>query len=166
MSELRTELENAKNLSDVFELVKEAVRKTTGRSRAGLMLGLSEMGASGGGFVGAYYPVDSNIIVVNRTILDRLRENNPGLYNPYAFHVLLHEYLHSLGLLDEGLTRRKTYEITSATLGEKHPATEIALDLGKVIPDVVYPEAGWQPTEFAPVELVRDFARSDTRYIS
>jgi predicted Zn-dependent protease with MMP-like domain len=166
MTELHSELENARNLSDVFELVKEAVRKTTGRSRAGLMLGLSEMGAGERGFVGAYYPVDSNIIVVNRTILERLAENNPKLYNPYAFNILLHEYLHSLGLLDEQLTRQKTYEITKKMLGEEHPATEIALDLGRIIPDVVYPEAGWQPDGFAPVELVKDFARSDTRYIS
>lgn len=167
MNELHSELENARNLSDVFELVKEAVRKTTGRSRAGLMLGLSEMGAGEAGFVGAYYPVDSNIIVVNRTILDRLAENNPKLYNPYAFNILLHEYLHSLGILDEELTRQKTYEITKKMLGEEHPATEIALDLGRIIPDVVYPEAGWQPEGgFAPVTIVKDFARSDTRYIS
>jgi hypothetical protein len=166
MNELHAELEQAKDLSDIFELVKEAVRKTTGRSRAGLMLGLSDMGATSGGFVGAYYPVDSNIIVVNRTILERLAENNPSLYNPYAFHILLHEYIHSLGLLDEDLTRKKTYEITKEMLGEEHLATEIALDLGRIIPDVVYPQAGWQPEAFAPVTIVKGFARSDTRYIS
>jgi len=44
-------------LIEIFENVKEVVRINEGRSRAGLMLGLQELGASLSGFVGAYYPV-------------------------------------------------------------------------------------------------------------
>ncbi|MBN2014601.1 MAG: hypothetical protein JW778_05430 [Candidatus Altiarchaeota archaeon] len=166
MEEFLAELESSGSLSDVFELVKEAVRKTTGRSRAGLMLGLSELGVGSHGFIGAFYPLDSNIIVVNRTMLDRIVKKKPELYKPYVFHVLLHEYLHSLGLVDEGLTRRRTYEISRQIFGEKHEVTGLAADMGSFLPELIYPEYGWMPQEFPPVELVRDFARSDTTYIA
>jgi len=53
------------SLIENFELVKEAVRKSEGRSRAGLMLGLQELGSSMIGFIGAYYQIASNIIIVN-----------------------------------------------------------------------------------------------------
>jgi hypothetical protein len=166
MNEFNEELENSRSLADIFELVKEAVRKTTGRSRAGLMLGLADLGGDMSGFVGAFYPVDSNIIVVNKTPLKRISETNPELYNPYAFHILLHEYLHSFGVLDEDLVRKKTYEISRKMFGEKHITTELAVDMNKFLPDLVYPEQGWQPQEIPPIELVRDFAKSDTRYIT
>jgi hypothetical protein len=166
MNKFNEELESSRSLADIFELVKEAVRKTTGRSRAGLMLGLTNLGGDMQGFVGAFYPVDSNIIVMNKTPLDRISEATPELYNPYAFHILLHEYLHSLGILDEGIVKKKTYEISRDMFGKNHITTKLAVDLSKFIPDLVYPEHGWQPQEMFPIELVRDFAKSDTRYIA
>ena len=67
------------NIIETFEEVKKAVQKNEKRSRAGLMLGLQEIGASLDGFVGAYYPVASNIIIVNRTPLRRILETNKTL---------------------------------------------------------------------------------------
>ncbi len=166
MNEFNEELEKSTSLTDIFELVKEAVRKTTGKSRAGLMLGLADLGGDMRGFIGAFYPVDSNIIVMNKTPLDKISETNPGIYNSYAFHILLHEYLHSLGVLDEGIVKEKTYEISRELFGEKHTATELAVDMSKLLPDLIYSEYGWQPQEMMPIELVRDFARSDTSYIA
>ena len=118
-----SELEIEKNLIEIFEMVKEAVRKSEGRSRAGLMLGLQELGSSLNGFIGAYYPVASNIIVVNQTPIRRIIETKPQLMKPYGFHVLLHEYIHSLGFLDEEITKRKTYEISKDNFGKKHVIT-------------------------------------------
>ena len=65
------DLEVEQNLIDIFENVKDAVRKSEGRSRAGLMLGIQELGSTLNGFIGAYYPVASNIIVINKTPLRR-----------------------------------------------------------------------------------------------
>ena len=113
-------LEETKGLSDIFELVKSGVRKVLGFGRAGLNLALSELGAPQGGFIGAFYPVGSNIIVMNKTPLRRLRETNPNLYKPYAFHILLHEYIHSLGMTDEQMTRKMAYEISRKLFGENH----------------------------------------------
>ena len=46
--------ENIKHdLIETFEKVKDVVKKSEGRSRAGLMLGLQELGATLNGFIGA-----------------------------------------------------------------------------------------------------------------
>ena len=150
------------DLINTFESVKEAVRKTKGSSRAGLMLGLQEMGASLNGFIGAYYPINSNLIVMNKTPIRRIKETNPGLLQPYSFHVLLHEYIHSLGVFDEHATAKRTYEICSQYLGEEHLATEFSKNMGKFLPNLVYPYYGWQPETEGMIELVKGFDRSST----
>jgi hypothetical protein len=152
-----------KGFVDIFEEVKEVVRKNEGASRAGLMLGLQDLGASYGGFVGAYYPVESNIIVVNTAPLEGIAENDPGLLKPYIFHVLLHEYLHALGILDENATRRKTYEISRRQFGERHIITELSRDMEKYVSHLVYPAYGWPPEGASGVELVKGFDRSSTQ---
>lgn len=150
-------------LIETFEEVKEAVQKSEGRSRAGLMLGLQEIGASLEGFVGAYYPVASNIIVVNKTPLRRITDTNPKLLKPYAFHVLLHEYIHSLGFLDENIARKKTYEISKKHFGENHIATELSINIKQFFPNLVYPIQGWlPPKETSVIEIIQGFDWSNT----
>ncbi len=146
------------SLIDAFEEVKEAVRKVEGRSRAGLMLGLQEIGSSLDGFVGAYFPVASNIIVVNTTPLWRILETNKKLLKPYVFHVLLHEYIHSLGYLDEATTEQKTYEVSKQYFGKNHIITKFSTDMRKFFPNLVYPVEGWiPPNTISRIELVPGF---------
>lgn len=127
------------------------------------MLGLQELDSHANGFIGAYYPVDSNIIVVNRTPLRRIRETEPRLIRHYSFHILLHEYIHALGVLDENLTKWKTYEISRNCFGEKHAVTEFSTNIEKFFPNLVYPFYGWQPEEASPIELVKGFDKSSTQ---
>ena len=155
-------LESAKDLVDIFELVKRVVRKTTGRERSGLMLGLANLGGGPQGFVGAFFPIATNIIVMNNLPLKRIKETDPVLYKPYVFHILLHEYLHTLGIIDEAETRRKAYEISATTFGKDHPVTQFAADLSRFVPKLVYPIYGWQPQEDYQIELVKGFDRSST----
>jgi hypothetical protein len=127
------------------------------------MLGLQELGASHQGFIGAYYPVASNIIVINKTPLRRITETNTKLLKSYIFHVLLHEYIHSLGFLDEYTTQQKTYEISKKQFGEHHIVTELSTDIRKFFPSLVYPVYGWLPQKEAPIiELVPGFDFSNT----
>ena len=152
-----------KDLIETFEEVKEVVKKQEGRSRAGLMLGLQEIGASLDGFIGAYFPVSSNIIVINKTPIRRITETDPNLLKPYSFHILLHEYIHSLGFLDEALTQRKTYEISRKHFGEKHIITQLSIDMKKFFPNLVYPIQGWIPSQNTPpIEIVQGFDYSNT----
>ena len=155
-------LGQTKDLADIFELVKRAVRKTMGKERSGLMLGLANLGGGPQGFVGAFFPIATNIIVMNSLPLKRVKETDPALYKPYVFSILLHEYLHTLGIIDEAATRRQAYEISANLFGKSHPVTELSADLGKFIPKLVYPVYGWQPPEEYRIELVKGFDKSST----
>jgi len=155
-------LESTKDLADIFELVKLAVRKTTGKERPGLMLGLANLGGGPQGFVGAFFPIATNIIVMNSLPLRRIKETDPALYKPYVFHILLHEYLHTLGIIDEAATRAKAYVISMKTFGKEHPVTQFAADLSRFVPKLVYPVYGWLPQEEYQLELVEGFDRSST----
>ncbi|OGS52399.1 MAG: hypothetical protein A3K75_01690 [Euryarchaeota archaeon RBG_13_61_15] len=155
-------LDSTKDLSDIFELVKRVVRKTTGKERSGLMLGLANLGGGAEGFVGAFYPVATNIIVMNSLPLRRVKETDPALYKPYVFHILLHEYLHTLGIIDEAAARAKAYEISASAFGKDHTVTRLAADLSKFVPKLVYPVVGWKPAEEYRLELVKGFDRSST----
>ena len=157
------DLEVEQNLIDIFENVKDAVRKSEGRSRAGLMLGIQELGSTLNGFIGAYYPVASNIIVINKTPLRRIIETNPQLLKPYGFHVLLHEYIHALGFLDEELAKRKTYEISKENFGEDHIITKLSKDMKQFFPNLTYPIQGWLPSNSTTkIKLVKGFDWSNT----
>ena len=158
-----SELSSAKDLADIFELVKVIVRKTIGKERPGLMLGLANLGGGPQGFVGAFFPIATNIIVMNSLPLKRIKETDPALYKPYVFHILLHEYLHTLGVIDEVATKRMAYEISAKTFGKEHPVTQFAADLSRFVPKLVYPVYGWQPQEDYQLELVKGFDRSSTQ---
>lgn len=166
MTDYADELENTKDLPDIFELVKRAVEQELGKKRAGLMLGLSELGGTRSGWIGAYYPVASNIIVMNKTSLRLISETNPSLVKPYSFHILLHEYLHTIGIIDERKTRQKAVEISRKLFGPDHPTTRMAEDITRFFDYIVYPVYGWIPPEQSPLELVEDFDRSSVTYIT
>ncbi len=152
-------MDRASGLPEIFEVVKEAVRSCTGMSRAGLMLGLADLGGNPKHMVGGLYPSATNIIVMNRAPMAFLAKDKER-YRAYCFHILLHEYLHSLGFMGEGEVRRQTYQISRATLGEGHMATMMALDLSRFLPNVSYGVPKDTDGEL-DIELVSDFDRSN-----
>ncbi|MEE9164173.1 MAG: hypothetical protein V3U17_05210, partial [Thermoplasmata archaeon] len=78
------QLENAAGLAEIFELVKRVVQDDLGRIRAGLMLGLADLGNHPRGFIGGFHAVGSNVIVMNKVPLLRIKDTNEALYKPYA----------------------------------------------------------------------------------
>jgi hypothetical protein len=159
MIDLKRKLEQTETLADIFEVVKEAVLKSMRKSRGGLMLGLADLGNHPRGFLGAFFTTGSNVIVMNKIPLQRITETKPELYKPYSFHILLHEYIHSLGYLDEDKVRSYTYQISKEALGEDHPATQMAANTEGFMKHLVYPDSAWKADE-AKLELVDDFDRS------
>jgi len=160
------QLEQCKSIADVFELVKKGVDETTGAHRAGLMLGLAELGGDSSAWVGAFFPVGTNIIVMNKTSLRRIQETREDLYMPYVFHILLHEYLHTVGVLDETMTRQYAHFITRKLFGEDHLATDLARGMGRYLENIVYPSRDWQPSQPFELELVDGFDRGSVNYIN
>lgn len=158
-------LDNAKTLADIFEVVKAAVWVSQRKSRAGLMLGLANLGNHPQGFFGGFYPVGTNVIVINKVPLERIKETRPELYKPYIFHILMHEYLHTLGYLSESGVRLMVLQITREVFGDEHLATKIAVDTNLFFKNLVYPDATWQPDDMK-MELVEGFDRGSTNYIN
>jgi hypothetical protein len=167
MKSYQQKLEEAKTLSDVFEIVKEGVRKVMHTGRAGLTLGLADLGGDASTWVGAFYPVGSNTIVMNRTPLQWITKMNPPLFTAYAFHVLLHEYIHALGYIEEAHTRKLVYWISRELFGEEHVVTQMSRDISTFIPNVAYSteEAVQANLEGVALEMVPDFDRSSVTYI-
>jgi hypothetical protein len=147
--------------------VKQSVKRFLSRHRAGLMLGLADLGMRSGYFVGAFHLVGSNIIVMNRTPLEvASRNTDKKIYNAYCFHLLLHEYLHSLGYVDESEVTELTQELCMVTLGKAHPATVMAeRGIAAYFPKVIYFTEEFPLPERLQVELVKDFDRSSVGYI-
>jgi hypothetical protein len=158
-------LEQAADLPAVFDVVKDCVRRHLRVERAGLMLGLSNLGGNSDHLVGGFFQVAGNMIVLNKLPLHRLQETQPAWYKPFAFHVLLHEYIHSIGYLTEAQTRPLVLDITRANFGEDHVATDMARGWAKYLPSLVYPTVGWQPEGAFELEVVRGFDPDATSYI-
>lgn len=154
-------LRNLQGFEDAFELVKAAVYEKYKMRRAGLNLLLQAMP----NFIGAYHVLGSNFIVVNRYVLGAIKTmaRTNEEYNSYLFVVLAHEYLHSLGIVDEFRVRELTYSMCNTLFGNEHTATKMARE----DPASLYPELKkLMITEFGKdFELVKDFDRSNISYI-
>tara|TARA_Y100000310_G_scaffold264948_1_gene275783 strand:- start:190 stop:462 length:273 start_codon:yes stop_codon:yes gene_type:complete len=87
----KTSLEKARSFADIFDLVKKTIKNYLGTDQAGLLLGLSDLGNYGNAYLGTFYSFDANTIVINKRPLNKIKQTKPNLYNPYIFHVLLHE---------------------------------------------------------------------------
>ena len=122
-----------KDFNDAFELVKMAVNEKFKMHRAGLSLILQGLPNN----LGAYHILGSNMIILNRRILDIIRQTKSNEeYNSYLFMVLAHEYIHSFGIVDEMEVRNMTYDPCNSLLGKYHVASIMA----RYQPWAVFPE--------------------------
>jgi len=160
-------LMKAKSFADIFDIVKAMVSEFLGIDQAGLMVGLSDFGSFGSSFVGAFYSLIANTIVINKRPLSRIKQTSPELYNPYLFHVMLHEYVHSIGIFDEAQVRQLVFEISSRFFGENHVASQIASNLDNFLPNLVYPSGEFENTlpEDIGIEFIPGIDRKNTNYI-
>ena len=140
--------EKATAVNEIFEIVKDAVKESLNRERGGLMLGLSDLGIDANGFIGGYHQMGSNAIILNNSVLKRISKARQDMLKPYAFSVLLHEYLHSLGVLDEARTRLLTFKICSDCFGENHPVTLLSRDFNKPSREIISPGAAKHSSRF------------------
>ncbi len=163
MSSMAERLDLCEDFSDVFELVKKSAERSLGRRRAGLMLYLARLPKH----IGAFHTVGTNGIVMNRTTLDMVTHGARSLreINSYVYSILLHEYLHALGYVDERDVRRLVYDVSLEAFGPGHPATQIASKgPSSLFPDIVLIDDFRSGTP--DVEVIPDIERSSHRYIS
>ena len=134
-------LEGNADYDAVFRVVRDAVHRVLGIERPGLGLGLSNLPP----YVGAYWQVTGNLIVLNEGLVLAMRANASSAleFNSFVYVILAHEYLHSLGYLDERAVRKVTAHVTRAAFGPDHPATRMAEgDLWRLYPFLAYAPSG------------------------
>ncbi len=175
ITQAQRQLAQADGLADLFELAKQLVERHLDTSRAGIMVCLQSLGLSPQGYLGGYYVAGSNAVVLNRDVLAHIEANHERYWNAYAFHVLLHEYLHSLGYFDEAQVRRHTLEICREAFGPDHPATQIAATMApgveaeqapELFRQLTLPPYGWEPDAAGRIEYVSGVDRDATDYIA
>ncbi|MGI0020556.1 MAG: hypothetical protein ACREAY_08800 [Nitrososphaera sp.] len=150
-----------KDFNEALELVKSAVFQKFRMHRAGLSLVLQVMPTN----LGAYHILGSNIIAMNSYVLAAIKNlsGSDTEYNSYLFMVLAHEYLHSLGLVDENTVRQMTYDLCKAMLGDDHGSTKMA----KEDPSSLFPQLrNMVQTQFGrDFQLVKNFDTASQGYI-
>ncbi len=117
-------LDKAKNYAEVWKIVKETAEFTLGKRRDSMMLFLDDLPLQ----LGAYYPVGTNNIVLNRALVEIVEASmsDKPTVNALIYNLLLHEYLHALGDLSETGVRRQVVEVAKKSFGETYIATVIA----------------------------------------
>ena len=160
-AQFRERVAGLKDFNEAFELVKSVVLQKFRMHRAGLSLILQMMPSN----LGAYHMLGSNAIVMNSYLLAAVRKiaGSAEEYNSYLFMVLAHEYLHSLGIVDENTVRQMTFELCNWMLGNDHAATRMA----KEDPSTIYPELrSMMQSQFSrEFQVVRNFDKANQTYI-
>ena len=148
------------DFNQAFELVKSAVEDKFKMHRAGLSLILQGLPTN----LGAYHVLGSNLIIVNKRIIDIIKKyKSHEEYNSYLFMVLAHEYLHSFGIIEEWRVRKMTYDLISSLVGENHIATKVA----RYQPWELFPELGlFSNNSFErKFEIIKNFDETTQSYI-
>ena len=157
----RLRIDEAEGFSGVWEIVKETVKVSLGKHRLGMLLFLDDLPLH----LGAYHPVGTNNIVLNRSLLNIVEAvtKSKKLVNAFVYSILTHEYLHALGHISEAEVHSLVYDISKQCFGEDHIVTTLAektpWSLLKGIPlnDITLPKQA--------MEIVKDFEKPNQRYI-
>jgi hypothetical protein len=149
-------LDNAKNYAEVWQIVKDCVKFSLKTQRDSMMLFLDDLPLQ----LGAYYPVGTNNIVLNRALVELVEASvsSKVMVNALIYNLLLHEYLHALGEYSEREVRRMVVEVAQKCFGEAHVVTVVA----RKSPWVLLKDIPLGPYN-APkrvMEIVKDFERT------
>ncbi len=157
----RLRLDEARGYNEVWELVKDTVKTALEEHRVGMMLFLDDLPIQ----LGAYHPVGSNNIVLNRRLVQVVEgaTKSQRLVNAFVYILLLHEYLHALGYVREIDARQLVYRVSKRSFGDDHVVSRLA----RTSPWALLKDVPLSLIE-APkqvMEIVKDFERSNHKYI-
>ncbi len=157
----RSRLENAEGYSEVWEIVKATVKSFLNERRVGMLLFLDDLPLR----VGAYHPLGTNNIVLNRALVNIVEAatKSKRLINAFVYILLLHEYLHALGRQRETEVRPLVYKISRGSFGQDHITTQLA-ELGpwSILKDIPLDTIDIPKRV---IEIVKDFEKANKKYI-
>ncbi len=154
-------IDEAEGFSEVWEIVKDTVRDCLGEDRIGMLLFLDDLPLR----LGAYHPLGTNNIVLNRTLIEIVEATTKtkGPVNAFVYSLLVHEYLHALGYVSEAEVRTLVYGISRECFGEGHIVTRLAMEGPWSLLRGI-PLSGIE-THSHSLEVVKDFEKPKQKYI-
>jgi hypothetical protein len=160
-SEFAKKLGSAASYAEVWQTVKDTVAFVFGKRRDSMMLFLDDLPLQ----LGAYYPVGTNNIVLNRRLVDIVEAtlSDKQTVNALVYNLLLHEYLHALGELSEVEVRRQVVVVAAKCFGEEHTATVLARKSPWILLKDIPLEASAAPKRV--MQIVRNFEQTTGKYI-
>ena len=156
----RRRLETSANYGDVWEIVKDTVEFALHKRRSGIMLFLDDLPVQ----LGAYHPVGTNNIVLNRVLVQIVEAavESKRVVNALVYNLLIHEYLHTLGDLSEVAVRNVVVEVAKKCFGEDYIVTQVAVKSPWSLLKGIPLEGVSVPKRF--MEIVKNFEKTD-KYI-
>lgn len=156
----RERLETAASYAEVWETVKDTVEFALHKRRGGMLLFLDDLPIQ----LGAYYPLGTNNIVLNRVIVQIVEAAGEPrrVVNALVYNLLLHEYLHGLGEVSEVKVRQMVVDVAQECFGKEHIATQVAIKSPWVLLKGIPLESVNIPRRV--MEIVKDFEKTD-RYV-
>lgn len=156
----RKRLENARNYGEVWDIVKDTVEYALHERRGGMMLFLDDLPIQ----LGAYHPVGTNNIVLNRMLVQMVEAaiESKRVLNSLVYNLLVHEYIHALGEYSEGAARQLVVKVTRKCFGDDYIATQVAIQSPWSLLKGIPLEGVRAPKRF--MEVVKDFEKTD-KYI-
>nr|AHM02017.1 hypothetical protein Ta0728 [uncultured miscellaneous Crenarchaeota group] len=157
----RSRIDEAEGFSGVWEIVKDTVKASLGEQRLGMLLFLDDLPLH----LGAYHPLGTNNIVLNRSLVNIVEAvtKSRRLVNAFVYSLLTHEYLHALGHISEAEVRSLVYDVSRACFGDDHIVTTLAekspwvLIKGIPLSTIAAPKQA--------MEIVKDFEKPNQGYI-
>ena len=156
----RERLETAASYAEVWETVKDTVEFALHKRRGGMLLFLDDLPIQ----LGAYHPLGTNNIVLNRVIVQIVEAAGEPrrVVNALVYNLLLHEYLHGLGEISEVKVRQMVVDVAQECFGNQHIATQVAIKSPWVLLKGIPLESVNIPRRV--MEIVKDFEKTD-RYV-
>ena len=156
LDKFRSSLDSAKSYSEVWQIVKDTVEFSVGTRRGSMMLFLDDLPLQ----LGAYYPLGTNNIVLNRALVDIIEASIKAkrVVNALVYNLLLHEYLHALGEISETKVRRRVIEVAQTCFGDGHIATVVARKTPWVLLQNIPLQAVNAPKRV--MQIVKDFEKA------
>ncbi len=157
----RKSLDSATNYAEVWQTVKDTVDHSFGKRRGSMMLFLDDLPLQ----IGAYYPVGTNNIVLNRHLVEIVEAtlSEKKTVNALVYNLLLHEYLHALGELSERGVRQQVVAVASMCFGEDHQVTVLARKSPWILLKDIPFEGAAAPKRV--MQIVRNFEKSTDKYV-
>ena len=122
----KIKLDKANSINELYKLVQIIVLEHIGKVKEDIDIEFRNLGFTRDGYIGGLYSYYNNTITINAAPFYQILRQNKRLAKYHLFYVLLHEYVHAIGVNNEEKTREITQNICEERFGDNHTLTKMA----------------------------------------